>query len=111
MKTLYVDFTKLNVQSEAVVMARQADAHFQKTGKYLGPLHGLPVSIKDCFHMKGTDSTVGMSTKCGKHASTWKFHEQILLIFEENDFSHLMSNISVSKMSKILSMKFNYYEN
>jgi amidase len=25
-----------------------------------GPLHGLPISIKDNFHYKGTESTIGM---------------------------------------------------
>lgn len=29
-------------------------------GKLAGPLHGLPVSIKDNFHYKGTESTIGM---------------------------------------------------
>ncbi|KAJ5604252.1 Amidase [Penicillium hordei] len=29
-------------------------------GNLAGPLHGLPVSIKDNFHHKGTESTIGM---------------------------------------------------
>lgn len=29
-------------------------------GKLVGPLHGLPVSIKDSFHYKGTEATIGM---------------------------------------------------
>ncbi|CAG7916528.1 unnamed protein product [Penicillium olsonii] len=31
-------------------------------GKLAGPLHGLPISIKDNFNFKGVDSTVGMIT-------------------------------------------------
>ncbi|KAJ6110760.1 Amidase [Penicillium sp. IBT 16267x] len=29
-------------------------------GKLAGPLHGLPISIKDNFHYKGRDATIGM---------------------------------------------------
>lgn len=29
-------------------------------GKLAGPLHGLPISIKDNFNYKGVDSTIGM---------------------------------------------------
>lgn len=40
--------------------ARAADDYLAKTGKTLGPLHGLPVSVKDVFRVKGQDTTVGM---------------------------------------------------
>lgn len=29
-------------------------------GKSAGPLHGLPISIKDLFHVKGTHASIGM---------------------------------------------------
>lgn len=29
-------------------------------GKSAGPLHGLPVSIKDNFHFKGREATIGL---------------------------------------------------
>ncbi len=35
------------------------DTHFEATGAPLGPLHGLPVSLKDNFNIAGVDSTVG----------------------------------------------------
>ncbi|KAL4860847.1 hypothetical protein BDV12DRAFT_208754 [Aspergillus spectabilis] len=45
--------------SEAEERARYLDAlHAQ--GKLAGPLHGLPVSIKDNFHYAGTEATIGM---------------------------------------------------
>jgi Asp-tRNA(Asn)/Glu-tRNA(Gln) amidotransferase A subunit family amidase len=31
---------------EALNTAQKLDAHFKSTGKVVGPLHGLPVSIK-----------------------------------------------------------------
>ncbi|KAL2840078.1 amidase signature domain-containing protein [Aspergillus pseudoustus] len=44
---------------EAQERARYLDSlHAQ--GKLAGPLHGLPISIKDNFHYKGTEATIGM---------------------------------------------------
>ncbi|KAE8353764.1 amidase signature domain-containing protein [Aspergillus coremiiformis] len=44
----------------ALQRAKSLDRHLQKSGKPIGPLHGLPVSIKDSFHVKGVDSTTGI---------------------------------------------------
>lgn len=46
---------------EARHAARQADEQ-QAQGKPLGPLHGVPVTIKECFHVRGTSSTLGLTT-------------------------------------------------
>ncbi|GAA83937.1 general amidase GmdA [Aspergillus luchuensis IFO 4308] len=43
----------------ALESARVLDDHYTKTGKPLGPLHGLPVSLKDQFHVKGVETTMG----------------------------------------------------
>jgi amidase len=45
--------------TEALATARSLDEHFAKTGKLVGPLHGVPVSIKDNFNIAGKASTVG----------------------------------------------------
>lgn len=34
----------------------------RKTGKLVGPLHGLPISLKDNFNIVGKDSTVGFAS-------------------------------------------------
>ena len=44
--------SRAGYQEEAIEAARQADAHLRTTKTLLGPLHGIPVSIKDCFDMK-----------------------------------------------------------
>ena len=44
----------------ALSRAKDLDAHLKNTGQLVGPLHGLPVSIKDRFDVEGVDSTVGM---------------------------------------------------
>lgn len=49
----------------ALTTAKQLDDHFAATGKVVGPLHGLPISLKDNFNVKGRDSTVGFASHVG----------------------------------------------
>lgn len=49
---------------DALARAKELDEHFASTGKVIGPLHGLPMTIKECFHMKGYDSTNGYISRC-----------------------------------------------
>lgn len=44
---------------DAIQAAKELDAYFGATGKPMGPLHGLPVSLKDQFHVKGVETTMG----------------------------------------------------
>lgn len=32
---------------------------FKETGQLKGPLHGIPITVKDQFNIKGVDSTLG----------------------------------------------------
>lgn len=43
----------------ALQNAKELDEHFAKTKSTKGPLHGLPVSLKDQFHVKGVETTMG----------------------------------------------------
>ncbi|KAF9228440.1 amidase [Gyrodon lividus] len=38
---------------EGIEQARALDEYFKREGKVVGPLHGLPISIKDMFPVKG----------------------------------------------------------
>ncbi|KAK0643850.1 amidase signature domain-containing protein [Cercophora newfieldiana] len=44
---------------QALERAQYLDEYFAEHGKTVGPLHGLPVSLKDQFHVKGVDTTMG----------------------------------------------------
>ncbi|PYI11218.1 acetamidase [Aspergillus sclerotiicarbonarius CBS 121057] len=44
---------------DALRVAKELDENFAATGKPTGPLHGLPVSLKDQFHVKGVETTMG----------------------------------------------------
>jgi len=52
----------------ALSTAESLDAHLIKTGKPLGPLHGLPISLKDNFFLEGSDATVGFTSHVGSPA-------------------------------------------
>lgn len=43
----------------AVKDADRLDELFSANGKLVGPLHGIPVTLKDQFDVKGVDSTIG----------------------------------------------------
>lgn len=44
---------------DALARAKELDEHFSKTGNVVGPLHGVPVSIKDHVKVKGLDTSTG----------------------------------------------------
>ncbi|PQE05218.1 Acetamidase protein [Rutstroemia sp. NJR-2017a BBW] len=46
---------------EALERAQFLDDHLTKTGEVIGPLHGLPISLKDCFVTPPHPSSIGMS--------------------------------------------------
>jgi hypothetical protein len=48
--------------NDAIERAKYLDAEYKKTGKVTGPLHGLPISLKDNFNVRGYPSSVGFSS-------------------------------------------------
>ncbi|KAJ7282444.1 amidase signature domain-containing protein [Mycena rebaudengoi] len=46
---------------DALVTAQELDKYYNETGRLVGPLHGLPVSIKDHMNIAGRKSTAGFS--------------------------------------------------
>jgi amidase len=54
---------------EAIQRARELDAYFAKEGRTIGPLHGLLISLKDQFNIKGLDTTIGYISRASKPVS------------------------------------------
>jgi amidase len=44
---------------QALARADELDTHYKTFGTTVGPLHGLPMSLKDQFHVKGNDTSMG----------------------------------------------------
>lgn len=42
---------------------------YRSEGKVLGPLHGLPISVKDSFQVKDTEASIGFVSFLGKKSS------------------------------------------
>ena len=43
----------------AIEDAKKLDEYFNSNKAPIGPLHGLPISLKDQFHVKGVETTMG----------------------------------------------------
>ncbi|PWN31957.1 amidase signature enzyme [Meira miltonrushii] len=52
--------TEVNFQ-QALERAEELDNEFAKNGKLVGPLHGIPFSLKDQYHLQGKRSATGYS--------------------------------------------------
>ncbi|KAK2027473.1 amidase [Colletotrichum zoysiae] len=48
-----VNFATEFLVDDALAAAEKLDKHFKETGKVVGPLHGLPISIKEHIGLKG----------------------------------------------------------
>ncbi|ETS81504.1 hypothetical protein PFICI_06506 [Pestalotiopsis fici W106-1] len=54
---------------EAIARAKELDTQFKDTGKTAGPFHGLPISMKDSFCVKGHHSTMGYVANISRPAA------------------------------------------
>jgi len=62
---------------EALARAKFLDEHLEKTGQVIGPLHGLPISLKDCMITPPHPSSIGMA--CYANEATKPGEETILV--------------------------------
>jgi amidase len=47
---------------DALARAKFLDEEYARTAKTLGPLHGVPVSLKDTFKVRGYDASIGIAS-------------------------------------------------
>jgi len=51
---------------DAIARAKELDTYLEKNGKPIGPLHGLPISLKDQFDIKGKELNMGYAAYLGR---------------------------------------------
>jgi Asp-tRNA(Asn)/Glu-tRNA(Gln) amidotransferase A subunit family amidase len=55
---------------QALARAKELDEYLAKNGQPMGPLHGLPISLKDSFNVVGVDATIGYVSYIKRPAAT-----------------------------------------
>ena len=53
----------------AIQRAKALDEYFTSRGKTIGPFHGIPMTLKDQFNVKGYDTTLGYVGRAFKPAT------------------------------------------
>jgi len=51
---------------EAIERAKFLDKYLEETGQMIGPLHGLPISLKDCMIVPPHPASIGMAYYANK---------------------------------------------
>ncbi|GIJ88367.1 hypothetical protein Asppvi_007287 [Aspergillus pseudoviridinutans] len=54
-----LNFATEFMAERAIARAKELDEHFKRTGKLVGPLHGVPISVKEHFEIKGRTCNAG----------------------------------------------------
>jgi amidase len=81
----------------AIEHAKFLDKEYERTGKTLGSLHGIPVSLKDSFDVSGFDSSIGIASLTGKPAKKNALLVDILL--EQGAVLYCKTNIPQTLMA------------
>ncbi|KAG0669294.1 hypothetical protein C6P43_003674 [Kluyveromyces marxianus] len=50
--------------AEGLAQAKELDAYYEETGELKGPMHGLPISLKDNLNVIGQQTTLGFAGFC-----------------------------------------------
>ncbi|ODV85728.1 hypothetical protein CANARDRAFT_27824 [[Candida] arabinofermentans NRRL YB-2248] len=77
--------------ADSIERAKYLDEYMETNGKPIGPLHGLPVSLKDSFKVPGYDSTIGFTINIGN--ATSEFSNLPKLLYEQGCVFYVKSNI------------------
>ena len=94
---------------QALERAKYLDEYLELHGKPVGPLHGLPISIKDCFQVKGKQTTAGF-VEFIKHPAATENSCLVEILLELGAVIYVKTNIPqtmmVSKVSTVTAVKY-----
>ncbi|KAF8325793.1 amidase signature enzyme [Cantharellus anzutake] len=81
----------------AIEEARRLDEEFANTGVLRGPLHGVPISLKDLYHVQGVDSTIGFTRWAYKPRS--EDGDLVAVVREAGGIPFLKTNVPQTLLS------------
>ena len=84
---------------EALARAKWLDEYLEENGKTVGPLHGLPISVKDAMNIKGFDSTIGYVSFIGNKKDIKEDAALVKILLELGAVIHVKTNIPTTMMS------------
>lgn len=82
---------------QALARAKELDAYIERTGHPIGPLHGLPISLKDTFDIEGLDSSIGIAALANKPAK--KNGALVEILLKAGAVIYVKTNIPQTLMS------------
>lgn len=78
---------------EGLAQAKAIDEEYAKTGKPKGPLHGLPISLKDCINIPGYDTTIGIVSFANKPKTEADASELARILREAGAVFYVKTNV------------------
>ncbi|KAF2633315.1 amidase [Macroventuria anomochaeta] len=83
---------------QALARANECDEFLKKEGRPVGPLHGLPISLKDSFNVKGVQSTIGYVSFITNPPTTTN-SAVVQILFEAGAVFYVKTNIPQTMMT------------
>lgn len=94
---------------EALERAQYLD-DLRSKGKLLGPLHGLPISLKDTYQVEGTQATIGAVSFLNR--TSQENSSMVEVLFELGAVLYVKTNVAqilLVRAACILSPFWTYY--
>ncbi|KAF8001109.1 hypothetical protein HF325_004898 [Metschnikowia pulcherrima] len=82
----------------AIKQAEELDLFQKESGKTLGPLHGLPIAMKDNFNIKGEATTVGIVNWCFKPKKATSDSSLVEMLRKMGAVFYVKTNVPVAMM-------------
>lgn len=83
---------------EALERAKECDSYLATNGTPMGPVHGLPISLKDSFNVKGTQTTIGYVSFIA-HPPAAQNSNLVDILFKQGAVFYVKTNLPQTMMA------------